>query len=49
MEICKESGVEITDTVIDQAYRIGILYLDKTAKNHVRPSLLDFLHFSTEQ
>ena len=49
MEICKELGVEITDTVIDRACRIGILYVDKTAKNHVRPSLLDFLHFSTKQ
>ena len=32
MGICKESGIEIFDTVIDQAHRIGALYVDKTTK-----------------
>ena len=32
MGICKESGVEIPDTVIDPAHRIGIPYVDETTK-----------------
>ena len=32
MGICKESGVEILDTDIDWAHRIGVLYVDKTTK-----------------
>ena len=33
MAICKESGVEISDTVIDHAHRIVAPYVDKTTKN----------------
>ena len=32
MGIYKESGVEIPDTVIDPAHRIGIPFVDKTTK-----------------
>ena len=47
--ICKESGVEISDTVIDRAHMIGAPYVDKTTKNHVRESLFDFLLFAKGQ
>ena len=49
MRICKESGVEIPDTVIDRAHRIGVPYVDKYLKKHVRVSLFGFQHFATEQ
>ena len=32
MGICKDSGVEIPDTVIDRAHRIGVPYVDKTTQ-----------------
>ena len=38
MGICKDSEVEIPDTVIDRTHRIDIPYVDKTTKNHVRAS-----------
>ena len=49
MGICKDSDVEIPDTVIDRTHRIDIPYVDKTTKNHVRASLFGFLLFATEQ
>ena len=32
MGFCKDSGIEIPDTVIDRTHRIGVLYVDKTTK-----------------
>ena len=32
MGICKESSVEIPDTVIDQAHRIGVSHVDEATK-----------------
>ena len=49
MRICKESGAEISDTVIDQAHRIDVLYVEKATKNHVRASFFGFLLFAIKE
>ena len=45
MGICKESGVEIPDTVIDWAHRKGVPYVDKEAKNLCKGVIVQFLTF----
>ena len=45
MGICKDSGVEIPDKVIDRAHRIGVLYVDKTTKKSCKSIAVRFSTF----
>ena len=45
MGICKESGVEIPDTVIDWAHMIGVLYVNKTTKKSCKSVIVRFSTF----
>ena len=45
MGICKDSGVEIPDTVIDRAHRIGVPYVDKTTKKSCKSVIVRFSTF----
>ena len=49
MGICRDSGPEISDTVIDGAHRIGVPYVDKTTKKSCKSSLFAFLLFAIEE
>ena len=49
MGICRDSGAEIPDTVIDGAHRIGVPYVDKTSKKSCKSSLFAFLLFAIEE
>ena len=43
--ICKESGVEVPDTVTDRAHMIGVPYVDKTTKKSCKSVIIRFLLF----
>ena len=45
MGICKESGVEIFETVINQAHKIGVPHVDKTTKKLCKSVIVRFLTF----
>lgn len=45
METCKESSVEILDTVIDRVNRIGVRYVHKTTKNLCKSVNVQFSTF----
>ena len=43
--ICKKYGLEIPDTVIDRAHRIGVPYVDKTTKKSCKSVIVWFSTF----
>ena len=45
METCKESSVEILDTVIDRVNRIGVPYVHKTTKTLCNSVIVQFSTF----
>ena len=46
MGICKDSGVEIPDTVTDRAHRIDVPSFDKTAKKSCKSAIARISTFS---
>ena len=45
MDLCKEAGANIPDTVIDRAQRIGVTYVDSKSKNRCKSIIVGFTTF----
>ena len=45
MDLCKEAGVNISDTVIDRTQRIGVTYVDSKSKNRCKSIIVRFTTF----
>ena len=45
MDMCKEAGVDIPDTVIDRAHRIGEAYFDNKRKKNCKSIIVRFTTF----
>ena len=45
MDLCIEAGVNITDTVIDRAMRIGVVYVNNKSKNRCNSIIVRFTTF----
>ena len=45
MDMCKEAGVDIPDTVIDRVHRIGEAYFDNKRKKNCKSIIVHFITF----
>ena len=48
MDLCKEVGVNIPDTIIDRAHRRGVAYIDNKSKKGCKNIIVHLTTFVTE-